>query len=125
MTGTGPRLQVLSGDAEVNRRIESEFAGWAKAVGLAEKLRTMRVARAQDGEAFGLMLTNEDMDSPVKLDLRLVEADQVASPAVASAKAGTPSAVDGIVLDEFGNPAVLRSPWIPVLEAPNTLRIRL
>jgi len=49
--GTGPRLQMLLGDEEndgVNALIE-EFAAWAKAVDLPGKLRTMRMARAQDG----------------------------------------------------------------------------
>ena len=52
--GTGPRLQLLTEDSEANRRIESEFMRWARACRLAEKLRTMRMAKAQDGEAFAL-----------------------------------------------------------------------
>jgi len=51
--GTGPRLQMLLGDgtdAKVNRTIEAEFARWAKAVGLPEKLRTMRQARGRTGK---------------------------------------------------------------------------
>ncbi|MCL4194963.1 MAG: phage portal protein, partial [Thermoguttaceae bacterium] len=47
--GTGPRLQMLTDDGEANRRIEREFTAWAKAIHLAERLRTMRMARAQDG----------------------------------------------------------------------------
>jgi len=102
--GTGPRLQMLLGDgtdAGVNQTVEREFAAWARAVDLAGKLRTMRMARAQDGEAFALLVSNDNLDSPVKLDLRLIEADQVATPGLALPKAG---AVDGIVFDEFGNP---------------------
>ena len=45
--GTGPRLQLLTADAEANRRIEQAFMLGAKAVGLPEKLRTMRMARAR------------------------------------------------------------------------------
>ena len=89
--GTGPRLQMLLGDpstssgpggqdAGANRTIEAEFARWAKAVGLPEKLRTMRQARAQDGEGFALLHSNGNLDNPVKLDLRLIEADQIATP---------------------------------------------
>jgi len=103
--GTGPRLQMLLGngaDAGANQTIEREFAVWARAVDLAGKLRTMRMARAQDGEAFALLVSNDNLDSPVKLDLRLVEADQVTTPGLALPKAG---AVDGIVFDEFGSPA--------------------
>jgi capsid protein len=91
VVGTGPRLQMLTAGAEANRAIEQEFMRWATRVGLAAKLRTMRMARAQDGEAFALLISNENLDSPVQLDLRLIEADQVASPALASAKASTPS----------------------------------
>jgi lambda family phage portal protein len=104
VVGTGPRLQMLTPGAEANREIEREFMRWATRVGLAAKLRTMRMARAQDGEAFALLISNENLPSPVTLDVRLIEADQVASPALASARAGTPSGVDGIVFDASGNP---------------------
>ena len=99
--GTGPRLQMLADSAEANRTIEAEFARWAKAVGLPEKLRTMRQARAQDGEAFALLFSNPGHGSAVKLDLRLIEADQVTTPDLSFGKT---NAVDGLVLDEFGNP---------------------
>ena len=60
--------------------LKQEFFAWCEAIGLAEKLRTMRLARVADGEAFGLLTSNERLETPVKLDLRLIEADQVASP---------------------------------------------
>jgi len=50
VVGTGPRLQMLTPDAEANRVVEREFARWSAAVGLPDKLRTMRMARASDGE---------------------------------------------------------------------------
>ena len=98
--GTGPRLQMLTDDAEANRMIEQEFASWADAIRLAEKLRTMRMSRAQDGEAFGLLTANPQVDSRIKLDLRLIEADQVATPQQSTMA----NAVDGIVFDDVGNP---------------------
>jgi len=112
--GTGARLQMLTESAEANQTLEREFAAWAKAVDLAGKLCTMRMARAQDGDAFGLLISNENLASPVQLDLRLIEADQVTTPGFAYGYAGAGPArhgeaqrsqVDGIVLDEFGNPA--------------------
>jgi len=99
--GTGPRLQMLTPSVEANRDIEREFMRWATRVGLAAKLRTMRMARAQDGEAFALLFSNGNLDHPVTLDLRLIEADQVTTPDLVQQKAG---AVDGIVFDDFGNP---------------------
>ena len=102
--GTGPRLQMLLGGEEnvgANGIIEKEFAAWAKAVDLSGKLRTMRMARAQDGEAFAVLHTNENLPHPVQLDLRLLEADQVASPLMNPAD---PNWTDGIVFDAYGNP---------------------
>jgi len=101
LIGSGPRLQMLTGSAETNRRIEQEFSRWAKAVGLAEKLRTMRMARAQDGEAFAILTSNPRLPTPVKLDLRLIEADQVTTP---NLNVLDGNAVDGIVFDSSGNP---------------------
>jgi|LSQX01.2.fsa_nt_gb lambda family phage portal protein len=101
--GTGPRLQMLTEDAEANRLIEQEFMAWAEAVCLAEKLRTMRMARAQDGEAFAMLVANPKLDSLVKLDLRLIEADQVTTPELAR-RPHDAGATDGIVFDTFGNP---------------------
>jgi len=100
--GTGPRLQLLSGGDEINRRVESAFAAWAEAVDLAGKLRTMRMAKAADGETFAVLTANPMIDSPVMLDVQLVEADRVASPTMAM----LPSAgdIDGIILDAWGNP---------------------
>ena len=99
--GTGPRLQMLTDDAETNRRIEREFTAWAKAVGLPEKLRTLRMARDTDGEAFAVLISNPQLATPVQLDLRLVEADRVGTPDLNAAAA---NAVDGIVFDAAGNP---------------------
>lgn len=98
--GTGPRLQMLTSSAEVNRRIEQEFARWSRAVTLAEKLRTMRMARAQDGEAFAILTSNPKLPTQIKLDVRLIEADQVSSPGLLENE----NLVDGILFDDFGNP---------------------
>jgi len=100
--GTGPRLQLLSHDAEVNRRVEAAFAQWARAVDLAGKLRTMRMAKSTDGEAFAVLTANPMIDSPVMLDVQLVEADRVTSPL--GVLPLMDSSIDGIILDTYGNP---------------------
>ena len=101
--GTGPRLQMLTDDAEANRVVEREFMRWADAISLSEKLRTMRMARAESGEAFAMLVANPKVDSPVNLDLRLVEADQVATPFLNQFPFRA-NAIDGIVFDAYGNP---------------------
>jgi len=102
VVGTGPRLQMLTDDPEANRLIEKEFSLWAKAVGLAHKLRTMRIAQCEAGEVFGLLATNPRVAAPVQLDLRLIEADRVCAPMLTALRG--PETVDGILFDEFGNP---------------------
>ncbi|TXH47655.1 MAG: phage portal protein, partial [Desulfurellales bacterium] len=102
--GTGPRLQLLTPNKDANRLIERAFAQWAKAVGLAGKLRTMRMAKVQDGESFAVITTNPKLRSPVKLDIRVIEADRVATP-YGTLLQETARAVDGITFDEYGNPS--------------------
>lgn len=100
--GTGPRLQMLTEDSKANQRIEEEFRRWSKAVRLSDKLRTMRMARGGDGEAFAMIVNNPQVSSSIKLDLKLVEADQVATPDLTTIN--DPNAVDGIIFDKYGNP---------------------
>jgi lambda family phage portal protein len=103
--GTGPRLQMLTGDAEANARIEDAFEQWSRAVDLPGKLRTMRMARAETGEAFALLVNNPGVLSQVSLDLKLIEADQVCSPLM---RRGRTDEIDGILLDQWGNPSAYR-----------------
>ncbi|MBP7747012.1 MAG: phage portal protein [Phycisphaerae bacterium] len=113
VVGTGPRLQMLTDDPDANRIVEKEFTRWAKAVGLAHKLRAMRVGQCESGECFGLLTSNPGVGRasppasvPVTLDLRLIEADQVASPPREQRVRGLDALaniVDGIAFDEFGN----------------------
>lgn len=104
--GTGPRLQLISeniteADASF---VEREFHAWMNATALAEKLRTMRVARCEDGETFAIKTTNPGLPTPVKLDLRVIEAEQCASPHVALPNHHVVDAVDGIDYDADSNP---------------------
>jgi len=48
-----------------------------------------------------MLASNEQLDAIIKLDLKLIEADQVATPDLIF---GVTYAVDGIVFDQFGNP---------------------
>lgn len=103
--GTGPRLLLGLGDEyrEPARVVEDQFRRWCRAVCLADKLRVMREARPIDGEAFGITVTNPAVRHPVKLDVRLIEADQVETPGTATPT--DPNAVSGIEFDGDGNPA--------------------
>jgi lambda family phage portal protein len=103
--GTGPRLQMLTEDDELNRAVERDFAAWAQAVRLPEKLRTMRMARCQDGEAFAMLVENPGIDHDIQIDVALVEADRVTSDL---SVVGRSDEVDGVRLDAHGNPTSYR-----------------
>ncbi len=99
--GSGPRVQLSTNNRELNRRIEFEFSQWAKRIKLAEKLRTMRKAKAVDGESFAVIRNNGGLDHPIKLDLELIEADRVTTPDLDVLDENT---IDGIKFDRWGNP---------------------
>jgi capsid protein len=99
--GTGPKLNISTENKEGNRFIEQEFHRWSRSVNLAAKLRTMRMAKFVDGEAFAELTTNMGLATKVKLDLKLIETEQVSSGTVIDFK---PNEIDGIKFDEYGNP---------------------
>ena len=101
VVGTGPRLQMLTKDKALNARIETAWQEFAAAIRLAAKLRLMRKARAQDGEAFALLVNTDAAVLGVRLGLSLVEADQFSSP---FSGPYSQSLSDGIKYDGDGNP---------------------
>ncbi|MBK8916319.1 MAG: phage portal protein [Phycisphaerales bacterium] len=101
----GPRLQLRSGDEVLDFAVERLWRAWAREIKLAETLRLMVKSRILRGEVFGLLHYNPELRSPVKLDLMLIESDQVATPELWMGT-GDPSATDGIEFDEHGNPSV-------------------
>ncbi len=105
VVGTGPRLQVLTDDPDANNAIEQAFNAWARSINLADRLRTMRMARAHSGECFAKLASNPVVPGPVKLDVGLIEADRVAS---LNYGVLGPYEVDGIVYDASGNPVAYR-----------------
>jgi len=104
LIGTGPRLQLDIGDDDAARQVERLFFDWGWLVDLPAKLRTMREALVTDGEAFALMISNPRLDG-VQLDLRLVEAEMVATPTELMSQSITPegNTVDGMEFDAVGN----------------------
>lgn len=101
LIGTGPRLQMLTDNQETNRQVEGLFSEWAQETGFAETLRTLKMAKTIDGEAFAILTSNRRLESPVKLRVRDFECDQVTDPFLS---AYDPRINDGIRYDEEGNP---------------------
>lgn len=120
LIGTGPRLQVRTGNAGADAMIQARWHAWAASINLAEKLRTMTKAKIVDGEAFCLFVTNRELartwqklplvpgvptaevrvDDVVQLDMVVIESDQVMTP---SAQFVSMFWVDGMLLDPLGN----------------------
>lgn len=94
--GCGPTLQLSTGNQAADDVIEDLWRRWCDAVSLDEKLRTGDQAMTVDGEAFGVLITNDKIPGPVKLDIKLVEADQVTTP---TPLLKLPQLVDGVELD--------------------------
>lgn len=110
--GDGPKLQVnLDGcgmaskkASKLAERIEGEFSHWAEQVCLGEKLRAMRFARYQDGESFAVLHNNPRIEGSVTLDFKPIDCERVQAKHLYA----TERSIDGIELDEWGNPISYR-----------------
>jgi len=94
--GRGPRLQFVSIDKDINKRLERDWNRWQRETNLNIKLRLAVLSRIRDGEVFGLFFTNPILKA-VKLDIQLIEADRIAS-------ISGGNTIDGITFDDVGNP---------------------
>ena len=94
---TGPRLQIETEDQSLKQRIERRWHEWTRAVRLNKKLRTARLSKCVDGEAFLVAITNPRLRTPVQLDIRGIEADQISTPGWADGLQR--GAVDGVRFD--------------------------
>jgi len=104
LIGRGPRLQVQLGSPEESRWVERAWNKWASATGFVSALRTMAVAKGgRDGEGLAMLKSNSRVADQVKLYVQPIEADQCTTPSGNFVEDG--SWVDGVELDEFGNPA--------------------
>jgi len=96
----GPEIQLQLGDSEKAQQVERDFAEWAKAVRLFQKLRTMYAARVTDGEIFAMLINNKRIKNEIKLDVRLLECDMIES---WTSSITREDEIDGIKFDAEGN----------------------
>lgn len=100
--GTGPVLQVTTENKSFNRLIEAVWAEWAESINLPSRIQQMYRAKIVDGEAFAEAITNDTLPTPVKLDIRLSEAELWTNRTMWNAD--NQLSVDGILYDRSGNP---------------------
>ncbi len=101
IVGTGPTLRLQTGSTPFNQMVEAAWLRWCKASGFVRKLRTMNRAKTGDGEAFAILTDNPRLADKVKIDIRLIECDQVTAPVMMPE---SERYIDGIRFDAFGNP---------------------
>lgn len=83
------------------KQIEREFNAWAEACDLWQKLWTLRVAKATDGEGVAVLRVNEALDHLIPLDIQPIEAEQLSHGW--QQETFEPGHVDGVEVDGFGN----------------------
>ena len=83
IVGSGPKLQVLSTDAEFNRSVEEKFAEWAEQCDMRARMtlgQLLHLAgglqQCDSGEGFIVFHQRKDDDYPVKLKLLAIEGDR-------------------------------------------------
>jgi len=116
LIGTGPRLQVITNDQDLNKRIEFLFSQWCKICDAEGRMTfndIMQLAgsKQQDesGEAFIIFENAKSGDNwvregpQVRLRLRLVEPDRVTNPGFASYNE---KLHDGIEFNDEGHPTL-------------------
>lgn len=99
--GSGPRLQMLTPNETVNKEVEQAFLYWSQAIGLREKLTTMRMSKLIDGEVVGRKVNNLLSGDPVTIDLLTIECDQLTTP---DNRPPNKNYIDGVHIDRFGYP---------------------
>jgi lambda family phage portal protein len=99
--GTGPKLQVLTSNKELNKNIEILFREWSSEIHLTDILGILKRSYERDGEGFAVMSTNKNLECSIKLDIKVIEAECCTTPDLT---AWTENAVDGIRFDDFSRP---------------------
>lgn len=104
--GTGPRLQMTTGHEAFDAFVTKHWRRWFKAVRYVRKLRVSLRGRVVNGESFRQRITNPELRTSVKLDIKPFEADRCTS---LFENAADPRKVDGIDFDQYRNPVTY---WI-------------
>lgn len=105
-TGSGPKMQVTDRrlSKESQRFIEQEYEDWKAATKYRPKLWLQRMAKCTDGETFKKAYLSPKLETPVKVNMRIYEADHCTSEGVPDAKQLELTEVDGIRFDKHNEP---------------------
>lgn len=100
IVGTGPRIQIETGNGKANRLLEKRITEWMEAIRLAKKIWTGRNAITIDGACVYRAYLNPRLKTPVKLDVSPMECDRLVG---RPEKMQQENYVEGIQFDEYDN----------------------
>lgn len=105
-TGSGPKTQITDRrlSKTTQRFIEQEYEDWKAATKYRPKLWQQRMAKCTDGETFKKAYLSHRLETPVKFNVRVYEADYCTSEGVPDAKQTELTEVDGIRFDKNQEP---------------------
>lgn len=105
-TGSGPKTQITDRrlSKATKRFIEEEYSDWQQATFYRRKCWQLKMAKCGDGEGFKRAYLSTKLDTPVKVNWRVVECDQCTSQGIPDANLKEITEVDGIELDKNGEP---------------------
>lgn len=100
--GTGPSVVITDPRFSKDEAtlVEAAYWDWCVSVDKPGKLRSMRYAKARDGESFAQFFTNPLATTPVQFDFKPFEADYVAASSIDTALS---CLLDGLIVDDHGN----------------------
>lgn len=100
--GSGPKLQITDSfwSKQQQNLVERVINRWTREIKLRRKLKRLRIAKCRDGEAFGIFYTDLKLQSPIKLNFKIIECDHCVDPFQGQAD----NVIDGIRFDEDGEP---------------------
>jgi capsid protein len=101
LIGRGPSLRMQTGSEGFNSLVENAWLYWTKAIQFRRKLWCMAHALHVDGEGLGVVRLAKTLNNPIKLDLRLYEAEHCQTPLLGY---NEPGRIDGVWFDENGTP---------------------
>ena len=110
--GTGPRPHIRTGPgrSDTDKAVQDLFTEWQESRGLGDRMITLRKTKVSSGEGFVYLgrrrrrpasMIDGSLDR-IELDPKLVEADQIAHPAMEISP--EPGSVSGIDFDAWGDP---------------------
>lgn len=96
--GPCPLIAVdLDNFDEESDAVEDQWLLWCSAAGIGGTIRTLRRSAARTGCAIGVFYKNEQVDHPIKLDIKTISPERIETP---PSEVGNPKIINGFEFNE-------------------------